>query len=278
MPRLYLLFLLLPLVKFLQAQTAHVPVSASDFRLTAYGKRFTDPLSFTANQASLISINSGGAALYSEQRFLTEGLNLSEVDISLPGKVEGFGLQVSYFGITEYHESQFGLAYARSLGKEISLGIQFNYAAFHAAGYKSENMLVAQAGALFYPAPGVCMGFQVYVPAGVSLGKDKNEQMGSRYRGGIGYEMSDQMLAVLEIGKEENRPLDVRVGIQYAFNRQLFLKTSFSTGVLSPSGGAGLAWKNMRLDIAVCYHAQLGFTPCLTAICSFINTKEKLST
>lgn len=48
---------------------------------------------------------------------------------------EIFGVKASYYGFTQYNETQAALAYARKLSDKIDIGVQFNYNALKIAGY-----------------------------------------------------------------------------------------------------------------------------------------------
>ena len=77
-----------------------------------------------------------------------------------------------------------------------------------------------------------------------------------------------------EIIKEEDQPVNVDVGVQYNFMKQFFVRAGTSTETTNSYVGAGISWKNFRLDISGSYHQQLGFTPGLMLIVNFNNKED----
>jgi hypothetical protein len=88
----------------------------------------------------------------------------------------------------------------------------------------------------------------------------------------LGYEASDNFFVSGEIVKQEDLPVNVNAGVQYNFAKQFFARFGIASQNQSPYGGAGLSWKNFRLDVSASYHPQLGFSPGLMLI---MNLKPK---
>jgi hypothetical protein len=272
--RLTLFFFVTYSAVYGQIQVIHSPVSRSDIQFGAYSKRFTDPLSFTNNQAALASPGKAGVGVYSEERFLLRDLRTSGIAVSLPGYHGGLGLQMIYFGSGDYDEAQFGFAYARLLGAAVSLGVQFNYYSVHISGYGNTGTVSAAIGVLFHPSDKVHIGFQVNNPAGARF-RNSREKLATVIRAGIGYEISGQLLSGMEIIKEENKPVNVQAGFHYAFAKKVFLKVGVSSSAAAPFCGAGLFWDDFRLDIHVSYQYQPGLTPGFQLVYYFKNEREK---
>jgi hypothetical protein len=256
------------------AQTIHSPVQPQYVQFGAYSKNFQDAFSFVSNQASLSSSKQACAGAYSEQRFLLKELNLSTIAVAVPLKSGGVGFQANYFGVSDYNESQVGIAYAKKLGSMVDIGVQFNYYMLRIAGYGSYNTVNFEIGTIFHPTEKLHLGLHAYNPVGGKFGKNSSEKLASVYKAGFGYEASKQVFISAEIIKEENKPVNVNAGLQYVFAKQFFVRTGIATESGSPYAGAGLHWKNLRLDVAVSYHPQLGFSPGLMLVYYFKNDIE----
>ena len=115
-------------------------------------------------------------------------------------------------------------------------------------------------------------GIHIYNPVGGKLSKTDNEKLSSVYKFGIGYDASDKFFISTEIIKEEDQPVNVNAGVQYNFEKRFFAKAGISTDTNIGYAGAGISWKNFRLDVSASYHPQLGFSPGLMLI---VNFKEK---
>ena len=253
-------------------QALRQPIAARYTGLGAYSINHIDAFSFTSNQAALAQIKNTAAGVYGEKRFLLSSVNLYSAVVVLPTKQGNFGLQADYFGFKNYNESQIGIAYARSLGSKLDIGIKFNYYGFRIPGYGNASAINFESGAIAHFSEKLHVGIHVYNPVGGKLSKTNNEKLSSVYKFGIGYEASEKFLVSSEIIKEEDEPVNLDIGFQYNFLKQFFVRAGTSTEAANSYLGAGISWKSLRLDITGGYHPQLGFTPGLLLI---INLNKK---
>ena len=254
------------------SQAVRHPIAARYIGLGAYSLNHVDAFSFTANQASLAQVKSATGGVYGEKRFLLSAANMYTAVVALPTSQGNFGLQADYFGFTNYNESQIGVAYARSLGSKLDIGIKFNYYSFKIPTYGSASVVNFEIGAIAHLTEKLHAGVHVYNPVGGKLSKQDDEKLGSIYTFGLGYEASDNFFVSSEITKEESQPVNVNVGFQYNFIKQFFVRAGIATETTNSYAGAGVSWKNFRLDVSGSYHPQLGFSPGLLLI---VNLKSK---
>ena len=255
------------------SQALRRPIAARYVGLGAYSINHVDAFSFISNQAALAQVKSGAAGVYGEKRFLLSEANMFTAVVVLPTQQGNFGLQADYFGFTNYNESQLGIAYARSLGSKLDLGIKFNYYGFKIPGYANASAINFEIGAIAHLSDKLHTGIHVYNPVGGKLSKQDDEKLNSAYTFGMGYEASDKFFVSSEIVKEEDLPVNVNVGLQYNFKKQFFVRAGIATETTNSYAGAGISWKNFRLDVSGSYHPQLGFTPGLLLIINF-NDKQ----
>ena len=273
MRNFYLAFFFTLLASVSFSQALRQPLAARYIGLGAYSKNHVDAFSFTANQAALAQIKNTAVGVYGEKRFLLSSTNMySAVAVLSTGK-GNFGFQADYFGYKSYNESQVGLAYARSLGSKLDIGVKFNYYGFRIPAYGNASAVNFELGAIAHLSEKLHVGIHAYNPVGGKLSKTDDEKLSSVYKFGIGYEASEKFLVSTEIIKEEDQPVNVDVGVQYNFMKQFFLRAGTSTETSNSYVGAGISWKSFRLDITGGYHPQLGFTPGLLLIINF-NKKE----
>lgn len=251
------------------AQALRQPIAAKYIGLGAYSLNHVEVFSFTQNQAALVQIKSGDVGIYAEKRFLLTSTNLYSAVAVLPTKQGNFGLQIDYFGYKNYNESQIGLAYAKSLGSKLDVGIKFNYYGFRIPAYGNSSAINFEIGAISHLSEKLHVGIQAYNPVGGKLSKSDNEKLSSIYKFGIGYEASESFFVSSEIIKEEDQPVNVNIGFQYNFEKRFFVRAGISTETANSYVGAGISWKNVRLDVTGGYHPQLGFTPGLLLIMNF---------
>jgi hypothetical protein len=247
------------------SQAIRNPVAARYIGMGAYSMFHIDVFSFTANQAALAQVKSIGCGVYGEKRFLLSELNMYTLVMALPTPQGNFGIQADYFGFKNYNESQLGLAYARSLGAKLDIGIKFNYYGVRIPGYSNSATVNFELGAIAHLSPKLCAGIHIYNPAGGKLSKE-GDKLSSAYKFGIGYEASQAFLVSAEIVKVEDQVVNVNAGFQYNFQKQFFVRAGIATETTNSYAGAGVSWKNLRIDISGSYHPQLGITPGLMVI------------
>ena len=237
--------------------------------LSAYSTAQNDPLSFTGNQAALAQVKNAGVGVFGERRFMLAETSSYSLGASLPTRLGNFGLQVNYAGFKNFNENKIGLAYARKLGKLLDVGVQFNYYGYRIPAYGNASTINFEIGAMVHLTDKLNAGVHVYNPVGAKLGKTSDEKLASAYKAGLGYDASEKFFISAEIIKEENKPVNVIAGLQYRFAHQFFAKAGFISESTTAYAGAGVAWKNLRLDISSAYHPQLGFSPGILLIMNF---------
>ena len=242
-------------------QIIHSPITVASAPLGSYSQNFSDVFSFTNNPASIVSLKEAAVGVFGERRGMMEETSYYSMAIGLPLQGAGIGLQVNYFGFDDYNESQIGAAYGKKLGKFLDIGAQFNYYSVNMSGYGNAFAVNFELGAMLHLSDDFHFGFHLYNPIGGKLGKKGLEKLAWVYSIGAGYEASKQVFVSAEIIKEENKEVNVHVGLQYVFAKQIFARAGIMTALGSPYAGVGLRWERFRLDMTVGYHPQLGLTP-----------------
>ena len=255
----------------INAQNIRYQITTPYIGLNAYAAQQTDPLAFTANQAALAKISTPAISIYSERRFLLAAINAFTMAVALPTKMGHFGLQLNYSGFKNFNENKIGLAYAKSLGSKVDVGIQFNYYSYRIPAYGSAAAINIEAGAIFHFSEKLHGGFHMYNPGGSKLGKSGEEKLSSAYTFGLGYDAGENFFISMQIIKDEDKPVNVVTGVQYHFAREFFARAGFSSATSTAFAGAGISWKNLRLHVTGSYHPQLGFSPGILLTSSFNN-------
>lgn len=258
------------------SQTLRYNVSMPYVSLSAYNNQHKDAFSFTGNQAALATTNTAGIGVYGERRFMLNENSVYGLAATIPTNKGNFGVQLNYAGFTGFNEQKLGLAYGRSLGKLLDVGVQFNYYGYRIPQYGSASAVNAELGILLHFTEKLTGGIHVYNPVGGKLGKEQDEKLASAYKFGLGYEASENFTVSAEIIKEEDRNVNVTGAVQYQFMKQLFARVGFVSDTGSGFAGIGLGWKNFRLDVSGSYHPQLGFSPGLLFLVNFKKAENGL--
>ena len=272
--KILLLALLIINVNQLLAQSLRHSLAQPYISLSAYSLKQNDPLSFTGNQAALARVKSAGVGVFGERRFVLSETSVYTLGASLPTRLGNFGIQLNYAGFKNFNENKIGLAYARRLGKLVDIGVQFNYYGYRIPSYGNASTINFEIGAMLHLTDRLNAGIHVYNPVGGKLGKNSDEKLAASYKFGLGYDASDRFFISSEIIKEEDKAVNVIVGMQYHFAKQFFVKAGFISESTTAYAGAGVAWKNLRVDISSGYHPQLGFSPGLLLIINFKPTEK----
>ena len=272
--KILLLPLLLIIVHNISAQSLRYSLAQPYISLSAYSLQQNDPLSFTGNQAALAQSKNAGIGVYGERRFMLNETSAYTLAASIPTRMGNFGIQLNYTGFKNFNENKIGLAYARKLGKLVDVGVQFNYYSYRIPAYGNASAINFEIGAMMHLTDKLNAGIHVYNPVGGKLGKNKDEKLAASYKLGLGYDASENFFISSEIIKEEDKPVNVIAGLQYHFVKQFFAKAGFISESTTAYAGAGVAWKNLRLDISSGYHPQLGFSPGILLIMNFKSKTE----
>jgi hypothetical protein len=255
------------------SQSLREHVSAVYLGLASYSTSHTDAFSFTNNQASLVKAKIAEAGIYTERRFLLQETSVYDAAIVLPSKNGNFGVNLVYAGFDKYNETQFGVAYAVTLGPKIDIGAQINYYGYQIPSYTSASTIDFEIGAIAHLSPKLNAGFHVYNPVGGKFFKS-DEKLTAIYKFGLGYDVSEMFYASAEIVKEENFPASVNAGLQYRFDKLLFARVGIVSATSTPYVGVGVAWDVFRVDLSCSFHPQLGISPGFLFIANFGNEKK----
>ena len=254
---------------FCKAQTLQKSIATPYIGLGAYSINQTDAFSFTSNQAALASLKNSAAGVYGERRFMLSEFNNYTAVFVIPTSSGNFGLKAGYNGFSDYNQTNFGLAYGRSLGKKIDAGVQFNYTALRVAGYGNASAISFEAGTILHLSDQLHAGIHVSNPVGGKFGKNGQEKLSSVYTFGLGYDASDKFFISAAIEKEEDQPVTIHAGLQYRIIPQLLARIGVSTATTTWWMGLGVPIKTFRIDITASYHPQLGITPGLLVLFNF---------
>lgn len=237
--------------------------------MSAYSTKQTDPFSFTGNQSALAQVKTAGVGIYGERRFLLADNSVYAIAAAIPTKLGNIGIQINYAGFQNFNEQKAGLAYGRSLGKKIDIGVQFNYYGYKIPSYQNASAINFEAGTIIHFSEKLNGGIHVYNPVGGKLGKSGEEKIAGVYKFGLGYDASENFYVSAEIIKEEEQPVNVTGAVQYRFKKQFFAKAGFKSDNSTGYGGAGFLYNKLRIDVAASYHPQLGISPGILLMYNF---------
>jgi hypothetical protein len=243
------------------AQTYRIHKEAVYPQFTTYSTWNADVFSFAANQASLASMKQFSAGIYSERRYMLEDLSTFQSALAMPTSGGSFGLMLNYLGNKGYNESQAGLAYARSIGDQVDIGVQFNYQQFKTSGYGSTSLVNMEAGLIGQITDRLRAGVHLYNLAERAISRTEGLSLPFIYSAGMGYDVSQQLYIGATLEKEENYPVTFCAGVHYSINEKVFARCGISTQNSTFFFGGGVLLNTLRVDATASIHPYLGVTP-----------------
>ncbi len=191
------------------------------------------------NQAGLAYFNQKQVGIYYENRFLISELGFQSIGITIPVKQSIFGVTADYFGDENFNETTIGIAFARQLFENFSVGIQLDYLTTFVNNeyFRRHHLLTFELGLLYDITESITVGAHTYNPFETKLNKDDREIIPATYSLGLVFQINEDILLSSEIEK----------GI--GSNPGIF------------SFGFETAWKSITFQFASSRHQVLGYSP-----------------
>jgi hypothetical protein len=223
----------------------------------------TDFWSICNNQAGLALQTKPMIGLYYESRFMMTELSSKFIAGIMPSRFGVFGLNYYNFGYELYNRQKIGLAYARSFGKTIRIGVQLDYLITSIGNnYGSKNNLTFELGIQSDISENITIGAWVFNPLVAKISDYNDERIPAILRMGITWKISPDLLTTVEAGIASNEhPVILRAGIEYSIKDKYYFRSGFSTGEEIFSFGLGIVFKRISFDLSSIMHEKMGFSP-----------------
>ena len=221
---------------------------------------FSDINAAWSNQAGLAFVEKMSFSAFGEQRFLMTDLGSYAFAAAFPvQKVGTLSLTFQHFGVQAYNEQKIGLGYARRLGENFSIGVQFDYLATRIPDYGVSHNFTAEVGLLYRFSQQFSLAAHIYNPFRVRL--SSADPLATVFRAGFIYSPSKQVSLIGEVEKDFLYPLGGKIGVEYRPVERFVVRTGVGTAPFRASFGVGVEWSGLLIDFATSYHQILGFTP-----------------
>lgn len=246
------------------AGNENYPLGARSAALGGASVCLTDVWSVYNNQAGLGYIKKYTVAAYFDSKFLVSGLNTGAFAAALPLKKVGtFGLSFAQTGNKYLSENKFGLGYGRTFGENFAFGIQLNYMGIRIGeGYNvRRGYITGELGLQAKVIKNLWLGFHVFNPMLVRMADFNNERIPVIFRLGLLYKFSEKIFVSPEVMKDIEHKAVVKVGIEYAPIKQVFIRTGIATNPFQNAFGFGFNLNGLKIDVSSTIHPQLGVSP-----------------
>lgn len=221
-----------------------------------------------ANPSRSASLKKFSIGIYNERRYLINGLDNYLLCGGMPLNNGGLAFSIKRFSAGAFKQSEAGLAYAKKLG-QVDVGAQFNYHSLSIDGYGKASVIVADVGTLWRVTEQLQIIAGIYNISGARLNK-LNEKLAYETRCAFGYKVSTQLFLLLQIAKQESKPVNVQAGLQYSPADAIIIYAGVES--MQPYGAFSWRWNKFRVMMSVRFHQQLGLTPGLGLL--YLNNEQ----
>lgn len=230
-----------------------------------YSPEVNDPFTSVFDPATLPYLKGFAAGMYSEKRYMTEGLNLLVMAAAFGGRNNGASLLMQQFGNPDYNEQEIGVGYGKSLGK-ISIGALFHLQRFTVRGLPGRQVLQFGMSSIWHVSEKVYTAIRILNPGIFYSNNTERIHPPSIISMGAGMQASSKVYLGLETRKEEDHPLQMLFSLRFQFAEKFFSRFCWSTINNQPFFSTGWKWKDFRIEAGCSYHLALGPSPSLIFI------------
>jgi len=260
-----LLITILFITNYIVSQSVNNKISARENGMSGASVCFSDVWSQYSNQAGLSNVKNMSIGLSYQNAFFVKELSTNSVAFALPTKSGTFGLNYYYFGYSKYNENKIALAYGKSLGKKISVGIQLDYFITHIEGeFGTIGIPAGEIGILSNPIENLYIGVHVFNIWNAHINSNDETYLPVIFKLGASYKLYDKALLSVEFEKDIDYPVVVKTGIEFEVIDNLFFRAGVSAKPVLFSFGLGYAFKSFKLDIAFTKHEVLDYSPSIS--------------
>ncbi|MDG2080269.1 MAG: hypothetical protein P8J47_00620 [Bacteroidales bacterium] len=223
----------------------------------------SDFWSITNNQSGIANFNKPAVGIYYEPRFLISEISIKSMAGFIPIKHFVVGASYEHFGYEIYNRQKIGLAIARCFGEHFSFGLQLDYITTNIGNnYGSNNSITFEAGVQSAISKTIKIGAWVYNPINMFLSKQNKERLITIIRLGMSWQLSNDLLSVLEIEKNTHfNHIIIKTGIEYNIREHYFFRMGFSTHKEIFSFGIGITFAKFSFSMSSVMHESMGFYP-----------------
>jgi hypothetical protein len=219
------------------------------------------------NQAGLGFFDQMTVGTFYENKFMLTELASKTLALALPIKGGTFGLTYNHFGYYNYAESVLGLAFGKKLTEKFSAGLRLDYLKQAFGGeFGSKSLVTFEFGIMYKLSEKLNIASHVFNPLQQQLSEDFNEKLPTIFKLGFAYYFSEPLFVICEAEKNSNLPLNIKSGLEYKINKKFVCRIGINTKPAQLSFGFGLNLKKIKIDLASCYHQQLGFSPQISIV------------
>ena len=203
------------------------------------------------NPAGMANYRFFGVGISYENRFFMKELSLYNAALVMPMKIGTFGLSFNRFGFESFNENKLGLAYARSFGPYLKMGLKLDYLWFKFSDeYVKRRTATFEFGIQSDVTQDLCVGVYIFNPINVKLKTIHNERVPIVFRFGLSYKITKDFLATSEVEYNSDNSLDYRFGLEYNTLKEFYIRVGVHTNPATACFGIGYSLNHVVIDVS----------------------------
>lgn len=247
------------------AQYDYFPAGARSMALSNASLTLNDHWGAFNNPGAVATLTNFSLGLYVERRFNIQELNSGAFTLVLPVKNAGvFNLNFLIFNNSViYSRQKFGLIYANRLGENFFAGISLDLIRMNIDGYGHNLSVCGELGLIYKLNPKFDIGVHLFNPSSAKYNNLEDEKIPTIMRVGLGYQISENSLLVLEAGNGSRSDASFKGGLEYKVGNKFAFQIGFNSFPMTYSFGIAFLTKTLIINTALEYHQVLSYTPAL---------------
>lgn len=211
------------------------------------------------NPAGMTDYRFFSVGLSYENRFFMKELSFYNTALVMPMKIGTLGLSYSRFGFENFNENKLGLAYARSFGPHLKMGLKLDYLMFKFSDdYVKRRTATFEFGIQSDITKDLCIGVYIFNPINVKLKTINNERIPVVFRFGLSYQVTKDFLATSEVEYNSDKSLDYRFGLEYNTLQDFYIRVGVHTNPATTSVGVGYTLNRLVIDVSATMNQYTG--------------------
>ena len=179
--------------------------------------------------------------------------------MAAPLSFAAIGIKAEKFGFELYSETEFGLAFAKKIDRNISVGLCLEYNRVDIARYGTAHSFYIDGGLLAHVLKSVDVGFSVHNITDAAIGRTDEKMPQVFSLGACWYPFHDFQISV-EMEKDIRFPASIKMGIEQIIFGVIALRAGAANNPDKYSAGIGVRYSLFEFGYAGYSHPDLGWT------------------
>lgn len=221
------------------------------------------------NPAGLAELQKMSLGLYYQNQWMLPETADKSAAFAVPLNMGTIGVSFNQYGSSNFNENKIGLAYARSFGRYLQIGLQLDYCLLKIAEeYGNKSALTFELGIQSKVTDKLILGTYIFNPARFTLKQTINQEpLPIVFRFGASYKFTKDFIAQLEVEKNTDfEGFAFRGGLEYEAVKDFYIRAGAQIGTdrFQQQGlltfGLGYQIKFMEINVGAQMHQVLGST------------------